>query len=130
MIRFFRSLVKFLLSSDVLQIIRPLVYVCLVLRHGHKSWVPIQVSLAIDLVSVGLVLLRLFGSEKIEKFGWREVKMRHYAAFSKYLLRSPLFESYTEPAIHRLLTFLRIPQLIQDIILAQISYYRYYIYVA
>lgn len=107
-----KNFFKFVITSDVLEILRPLVYVFLVMRHGKKSWIPIQVSLAIDIFSTCLVLIKLFGKDKMEKIGRRDMKMRMYMAMAKYLLRDPIYESYTEPLLKRVLSILRIPSFI------------------
>ena len=88
-------------NSDVLHIIRPLVYVCLVMKHGKKSWEPIKVSFAIDLLIILLVMLRLLGSEKLRHIERRDLTWRNIMALAKYLVRDPIFENYTLPAIHR-----------------------------
>ena len=49
-------------NSDILHIIRPFVYIYLVMKHGKKSWIPIQVSLAMDLTIIFLVFLKLIGA--------------------------------------------------------------------
>jgi hypothetical protein len=53
---------KIVFNSDILHIIRPVVYVYLVMKHGKKSWVPIKVSLAMDLLIIFLVFLKLIGA--------------------------------------------------------------------
>lgn len=128
--RLVKNFFKFVITSDILEILRPLVYVCLVMRHGKKSWVPIQVSLAIDIFSICLVLVKLFGRDKLEKIGRRDMKMRMYMAMAKYLLRDPIYENYTEPLLKRVLSLLRIPSFIQELLVIQLSYYRYYIFIA
>ena len=87
------------------------------MRHGKKSWLPIQVSLAIDLFSICLVLTKLLGKAKVEKIVRRDMKMRMYMAMAKYLLRDPIYEGYTEPLLKRVLSLLRIPSFIQELIL-------------
>lgn len=117
-------------NSDVLQIVRPLIYVCLVLKHGKKSWLPIKVSFAIDLLIVFLVLLRLLGSEKLRHIERRDMNWRNYMAMAKYLIRDPIFENYTLVAIKRVFRFLRIPNAVYGIVLSILNYYRYYTYIA
>lgn len=61
-----RYLGKFLggvvFNSEILGILRPFVYVFLVIKHGKKSWVPLQVSLAMDILIIFLVFLKLVGA--------------------------------------------------------------------
>jgi peroxin-16 len=57
-----KKVVGILFNSDILHIIRPFVYIFLVMKHGKKSWVPIQVSLAMDLLIIFLVFLKLIGA--------------------------------------------------------------------
>lgn len=117
-------------NSDVLHIVRPLVYVCLVMRHGKRSWIPIQVSLAIDLFIICLVAIRLLGSEKLRHIERRDLAWRNYMALAKYLIRDPIFENYTLVAIQRVFRFLRIPNFLYGIVLSILNYYRYYTYIA
>lgn len=119
-----------ILNSDVLHIVRPLVYVCLVMKHGKKSWVPIQISLAIDLLIIMLVVLRLLGSEKLRHIERRDMTWRNIMSLAKYLIRDPIFENYTLPAIQRVFQFLRIPNALFGIVLSILNYYRYYTYIA
>lgn len=51
-----------LFNSEVLHIVRPFIYVYLIMKHGKKSWIPIQASLAIDLLIIFLVFLKLIGA--------------------------------------------------------------------
>lgn len=117
-------------NSDVLHILRPLLYVCLVMKHGKKSWVPIQVSFALDLLIILLVVLRLLGSEKLRHIERRDMNSRNITSLAKYLIRDPIFENYTLPAIHRVFQILRIPNALYGIVLSILNYYRYYTYIA
>ena len=60
--KIFKKIVNIVFNSDVLHILRPFVYVYLVMKHGKKSWYPIQVSLAMDLLIIFLVFLKLIGA--------------------------------------------------------------------
>jgi len=118
------------LNCDVLHIIRPLVYVCLVMKHGRKSWIPIQVSFAMDLLIIFLVFLKLIGSEKLRTIERRDLTRRNYMSLLKYLIRDPIFDQFTLKVLQRIFAFFRIPQVLYGIVLSILNYYRYYTYIA
>ena len=48
--------------DDILNIVRPFVYVFTVMKYGHKSYTPIKVSLTIDIISIFVSISRLIKS--------------------------------------------------------------------
>jgi len=91
----FGKILRLIFNSDILHIIRPVIYVYLVMKHGKKSWIPIKVSLAIDIVIIFLVFLKLIGSQKLRSIERRDLTRRNITSLLKYLLRDPIFESFT-----------------------------------
>ena len=91
---------------------------------------PIWISLAIDVLVILLVFLRLGSSEKLRHIERRDLTKRNTMSLMKYLIRDPVFESYTLPALKKLCMVLRVPKAIFGIMLSILNYYRYYTYIA
>ena len=121
---------KVLFNPDILSIVRPIVYVFLVMKHGKKSWLPVQVSLFIDLLIIFLVFLRMAQSEKLRTIERRDLTKRNYMALLKYFLRDPIFESFTLKVLQKIFTVLRLPNALFGLLLSVLNYYRYYVYIA
>ena len=119
-----------MLDSEILHIIRPFVYVYLIMKHGKKSWVPLQVSLAMDALTIFLVGFKLFGAEKLRNIERRDLVRRSIWSLVKYLIRDPIYESFTLKIIQRVFGILRIPESLYGIVLSILNYYRYYTYIA
>ena len=93
--RLLKNFFKIVFNSDILHIIRPVVYIYLVWKYGKKSWVPIQVSLFMDLLVIFLVFLKLIGATKLRTIERRDLTRRNGISLLKYLLRDPIFENFT-----------------------------------
>jgi len=91
----FKNIFKTIFNSEVLHIIRPFVYLYLIMKHGKKSWIPIQVSLAIDLLIIFLVFLKLIGAEKLRSIERRDLTRRNIMSLLKYLIKDPIYERFT-----------------------------------
>ena len=128
--RFFAKVFGLVLDSEILHIIRPFVYVFLVMRHGRGSWVPFNVSLGIDLLIIFLVFLKLVGMQKLRTIEKRDLSRRSMWSLLKYLIRDPVYEAFTLPLIRRLFAMLWIPEALFGIVLSILNYYRYYTYIA
>ncbi|KAJ0968828.1 hypothetical protein J5N97_021705 [Dioscorea zingiberensis] len=90
------------LTGEVLNIMRPLLYVLLIRKYGIRSWLPWMVSLAVDLTGMSFLsfatnpnrggkesFYQLSSSEK------DEVKRRKLKLVL-YLMRDPFFTTYTK----------------------------------
>ena len=99
LIKLLQKLIKgvgsIIFNSDILHIIRPFVYIFLVMKHGKKSWVPIQVSLAMDLLIIFLVFLKLIGAQKLRTIERRDLTRRNIVSLLKYFIRDPIYENFT-----------------------------------
>lgn len=100
------------------------------MKHGRKSWTPIWVSFALDLLIIVLVFLRLSSSERLRHIERRDLTKRNTMSLMKYLIRDPIFENYTLVVLKKLCMILRVPKAIFGIILSILNYYRYYTYIA
>lgn len=56
-----KKVFRIALDSDILHIVRPFIFVYLVMKHGRKSWLPLQVSFTMDLLIILLLTLKLIG---------------------------------------------------------------------
>lgn len=65
------------------------------MKHGKKSWIPIQVSLAMDLLIIFLVFLKLIGAEKLRSIERRDLTRRNIMSLLKYLIKDPIYERFT-----------------------------------
>ena len=128
--RLFGKLFGLVLDSEILHILRPFVYVFLVMKRGRGSWVPFTVSLAMDLVIIFLVFLKLVGMQKLRTIEKRDLTRRSMWSLLKYLIRDPFYENYTLPFIRRLFAICRMPEALYGIVLSILNYYRYYTYIA
>ena len=121
---------KLVFNSDILHIIRPVIYLYLVMKHGKKSWIPVKVSFAIDLVIIFLVFLKLIGSEKLRSIERRDLTRRNIYSLLKYLLRDPIYETFTLKVLQKLFSILRLPDTLFGLLMSILNYYRYYVYIA
>ena len=128
--RVLRRIGMSLFDSEILHIIRPFVYVFLVMKNGRQSWLPFQVSLAMDLLIIVLVFLKLIGAERLRTIEKRDLTRRSMWSLLKYLIRDPVYEGFTLPFIRRIFGMLRIPESLFGIVLSILNYYRYYTYIA
>jgi hypothetical protein len=93
--RMVKKILGLVFNSDILHILRPFVYVYLVMKHGKKSWYPVQVSLAMDLLIIFLVFLKLIGAQKLRTIERRDLTRRNVISLLKYFIRDPIFENFT-----------------------------------
>ena len=124
------KLLSILLNSDILHIIRPVVYVFLVMKHGKKSWIPIKISFAMDIIIIFLVFLKLIGAQKLRSIERRDLTRRNITSLLKYLIRDPIFENFTLKVLLKIFSITRIPEALFGILLSILNYYRYYTYIA
>ncbi|KAG9443757.1 hypothetical protein H6P81_015097 [Aristolochia fimbriata] len=93
------------LASEVLFILRPLIYVLFIRRYGVRSWFPWSVSLAVDLVGMGILSrvtnpCRGTGKNTISlSIMEKDEVKRRKIVWALYLMRDPFFSKYTR---HRL----------------------------
>lgn len=128
--KLFNQVVNLVFNSDILHILRPFVYVYLVMKHGKKSWYPIQVSLSMDLLIIFLVFLKLIGAQKLRTIERRDLTRRNVISLLKYFIRDPIFENFTLKVLQKVFSILRIPDSLFGILLSILNYYRYYTYIA
>ena len=128
--RMLKRIVSLVFNSDILHILRPFVYVYLVMKHGKKSWYPVQVSLVMDLLIIFLVFLKLIGAQKLRTIERRDLTRRNVVSLLKYFIRDPIFENFTLKVLQKVFSVLRIPDSLFGILLSILNYYRYYTYIA
>ena len=119
-----------LFNCDILNIIRPVIYLYFVMKKGRNSWVPIYVSAAMDLLIIFLIEVKLYRSDKLRSIERRDLAQLIKSIIVKYLLRDPIFETFTLPFLQRVFKIFRIPQWLFGIVLSILNYYKYYTYIA
>ena len=111
---------------EVLNLIRPLVYLGLVIYFKQKSYLPLIASLIID-----IIILKYYRKEdkfihqKIFSFEYN----RRYIGIFLYFLREPIFSNFTKPFLKGFLSKIWMSQWIIDLLLNLLSYFTncYYI---
>ena len=112
-------------AGEAVHLLRPLIYVCLLKRHGLRSWRPWAASLGLELLSqyalaTGHHMLRTAGAAKwprgttlyslallrgLTARRWGPAERQELAArrvgLLRYLLRSPCYDSFTRGALAR-----------------------------
>ncbi|KAI3416786.1 uncharacterized protein J3R85_015045 [Psidium guajava] len=95
------------LMGEILFITRPLIYVLFITKYGTRSWTPWSLSLAMDVVSVGIfsqVTLSGWGS-KDRKFHYttseKDELKRRKLLWALYLMGDPFFSKYTRERLDR-----------------------------
>jgi len=77
--------------DDFLFFVRPCVYVFSVMNHGRKSYAPIKIALAMDLVAVMCAVRRLSTDEKLKKGDKELIQSRIMRELFKYVVRDPIY---------------------------------------
>ncbi|PRP80000.1 hypothetical protein PROFUN_12287 [Planoprotostelium fungivorum] len=77
------------ITAEVLNIMRPIVYLLTILKFGERSWLPLLASFSVDVTS-----LSLYRNRKTTEMQQFELT-RRTILLSFYLLRNPLFKSVT-----------------------------------
>jgi hypothetical protein len=88
------------LVGEACHILRPLLYVCSMKKHGRKSWKPVLVSASLD-VTMFACLAAAAGSDDQQNFTTSEQHemKRRRASLAYYAMRSPVFEKITAPVL-------------------------------
>lgn len=112
--------------TEILLIIRPVLYMLMLLRLGNSSYKPFLVSLGIELLVI------FFGVYRIAKFrsdAEKDELMTRWKGMLKYLLKEPFFSKYTAKYL-----FIILRRIISDgkigYILSFLTYFKYYCYIA
>lgn len=98
--------------GEVLHILRPLIYVLLVVRYGRRQWKPWLVSLLVDVLSRHFTRKGPLNDYERETSNGRTLLWLFYAA------RSPFYENVLSKAVHAL----PVPQCIAKRALAKQAY--------
>ena len=128
--RFISKVLSIIFNNDILHIIRPFIYIFLVMKHGKSSWRPIAFSFAIDVLTWFLIFLKLIGAQKLRTIERRDLRNRVKISMLKYLLRDPIFEQYTLVYLKAIFIRFRIPAALFGLLKSVLNFYRYYIYIA
>ena len=129
--------------DEVIAILRPVVFVWLVLKRGKHSSLPLKVCLWLDIVSAVIGMLRIRRSNEQEQRETQtkqhlilssdekqQIKQRIRTSFLKYLIRDPIFTSKVMPFASSVLTKLRVPPLMIGYFASYVNYFRFYAYIS
>ena len=126
--------------DELLYIIRPVVYVYLVYKHGRMSYYPIKVCLVLDLIAISISFRRLSAKEasvgsdgrkhRLKSVERRELARRIRDTILKYFLRDPIFEVFTKKILEKIFSTLRLSPSILDVVLNLVNYFRDYASIA
>lgn len=134
--------------DELINIVRPAIYVWAVIRFGRKSYSPIKIAAILDITQFVIGRVRMHHSAYYESKAADSVhaKKQHFilsdtekaelwsrtkSSCLKYLVRDPIFTQFTKPMIERYLGRTRIvPGAIISYLIAYINYFRFYSYIA
>jgi hypothetical protein len=87
------------LCGEACHIARPLAYAASMRRHGRKSWRPLLISASLD-ATMFACLSAAGGADELRLSpGERAELRRRRASMAYYLMRSPVFDRVTAPAL-------------------------------
>uniref|UniRef100_A0A5B7A8A6 Peroxisomal membrane protein PEX16 n=1 Tax=Davidia involucrata TaxID=16924 RepID=A0A5B7A8A6_DAVIN len=87
--------------GEVMFITRPLIYILLIRKYGIRSWFPWFISLAVDLIGMGILshVTKSWHSRKDQWFHLsnpeKDELKRRKLLWALYLMRDPFFSKYT-----------------------------------
>lgn len=86
----FKLLTKFLIASkisvdEVINIVRPVVYVWSIIKYGRKSYRPLKISFVLDLVQITMGVMRLVRSSEYEN----KNRVKNLPARKSHFILSP-----------------------------------------
>jgi hypothetical protein len=111
-------------SFEVVNILRPLLYLLAYWKFGRKSFKPIVLSLALELFVVYKGMKRIAVAKECEQ---DEYKRRRNFFLLKYLLKEPVYSRFTVPLIRRVFgKFLSASKV--EMISSILQYFSYYHY--
>jgi len=69
--------------DDIINIVRPFIYVYSIIKYGHKSYTPVKISLLLDLIGIVITLSRLIQASNGQQAPSQDVQggqqsSRHY----------------------------------------------------
>ena len=105
---------------EILYIIRPFIYLSLMVGLKKNSFIPLLVNLIFD-----VIILKT--TRKDEQFDQQKAYSAEYmhrlGRLSVYFLREPIFSTITKPFIRKLMEMLRIPDFISNLVMLLLAYY-------
>jgi hypothetical protein len=111
--------------SEIMLILRPVLYMFLFLKFGPKSYVPIAASLLIEIFGIFIGLQKL---AKCKNESERQELSGRWKGLFKYALKEPIFSQYTVKIVYKLL-YRFINQGKISFVLSILSYFKYYCYI-
>jgi len=122
----FRYLSKYQNLIEILNLVRPLIYLGMLMVFKQKSYLPLIVSLIVD-----IIILKFYRKE--EKFVQQKIFSfeynRRYFGLFFYIMREPIFSNFTKPLVKGFLSKIWISPWIIDLILNLLSYFTNFYYI-
>ena len=105
---------------EILYILRPLIYLSLMVGLKKNSFIPLLVNLIFDFI----ILKTKRNDEQFDQQkAYSSEYMHRLGRLSVYFLREPIFSTITKPFIRKLMKMLRIPDFISNLVMLLLAYY-------
>lgn len=105
---------------ELLYILKPFIYLSLMICFDKKNFIPLLVNAVIDILILSI-------KRHEENFNQQKIYTYEYifrmGRLGVYFLREPIFSMITSPFIKKILKIIRVPNFIVDIIMNLLSYY-------
>jgi hypothetical protein len=112
---------------EILYILRPLIYLGLMIVFKKKSFIPLLVNFIIDLIIIKTNKRQNENFEQQKAYAYEY--MHRLGRLGIYFLREPIFSVITKPFIRKLMKILRFPTFLCDVIMALLSYYNNFYFI-
>jgi len=105
---------------EIIYLIRPLIYLGLMLVFKKKSMIPLIINFILDIMI--LKINRHFEDFDQQKTYYFEYMYR-FGRLIIYFLREPIYSIITKPFIRKIMKILRFPSFLCELLMALLSYY-------
>jgi hypothetical protein len=118
----FSYLIKLENFVEILYILRPLIYLSLMIIFGKKSLIPLIINIVMD-----IIILKIKRKEKkfMEQKVYTFENAYRFGQLGVYLLREPIFSLITLPFLRKILRILRLSNIFDNMLVRLLSYYTY-----
>lgn len=111
--------------SEIMLILRPVIYMYLFLKFGNRSYIPIAASLLIEIFGIFIGMQKL---AKCKNETERQELTGRWRGIFKYALKEPIFSQYTIRIVHTLLyRFISAGKI--GFVISILNYFKYYCYI-
>lgn len=111
--------------SEIMLILRPVIYMYLFLKFGNRSYIPVAASLFIEIFGIFIGIQKL---AKCKNETERQELTGRWRGIFKYALKEPIFSQYTIRIVHKLLyRFISAGKI--GFVISILNYFKYYCYI-